>query len=66
MDTLLVGLNSFSVPRDEEYNFALAFDQFLGRSEFDVETSHEFLELGFSFLAIEKQKQYGCENYEGS
>ena len=40
MDMVLVGLNSFALPRDSDYEFEMSFDYHFERGVFEVMTSH--------------------------
>lgn len=62
MGMLMTGLTSFHIPRSQSYQLNLAFDSYFGQGYFQAKTSHAFLPLNFTFLAMEMMQRFVCED----
>lgn len=66
MEMVFAGVNAIMMPRKDNFNFDLEFQNFLGRSVFSAATSHPFMLLSFSFVAFEIKHKYVCSDCKDS
>ena len=62
MEMHMKALQGMHIPRDYMYGLSLRFDNAFGQGSFRAETTHEYIQAEFQYLAMEMIMKYVCED----
>lgn len=62
MGMAITGVTGFKVPRADFYSFGLTLTNLGGLSYYDLVTNYKYLDLYFSYLAIEMKFNFVCQD----